>query len=132
LLATIGGPDLGGVGFGLGVDRTVLAVEAEGLAVGDEGRCDVYVVALGAAARKRTVTLLRDLRQSGVRSDTAYGGQGLKGAMKAADRSGARLALIAGDQDLAKGVAQLKDLNTGEQRAVPLSDVVMTVQEKLQ
>ncbi|MEQ7122961.1 histidine--tRNA ligase [Actinopolymorpha sp. B11F2] len=124
LLATIGGPDLGGVGFGLGVDRTVLAVQAEGLTVGDQGRCDVYVVALGAAARRHTVTLLRDLRQSGVRSDTAYGGQGLKGAMKAAGRSGASHAVVLGDRDLEQGTAQLKDLGTGDQTSVPLGELV--------
>ena len=127
LLATIGGPDLGGVGFGLGLDRTVLAVRAEGLTVADPSRCDVYVVALGAAARRRTVTLLRDLRQAGVRSDTAYGGQGLKGAMKAADRSGAAFAVVIGDRDLAEGTAQLKDLRTGDQAAVPLDQLVQTI-----
>ncbi|HZC26910.1 MAG TPA: histidine--tRNA ligase [Actinopolymorphaceae bacterium] len=124
LLATIGGPDLGGVGFGLGVDRTILAVEAEALVVGDQSRCDVYVVALGAAARRRTVTLLRDLRKAGVRCDTAYGGQGLKGAMKAADRSGAAFAVVLGDRDLEQGTAQLKDLRSGDQSAVPLTGLV--------
>jgi histidyl-tRNA synthetase len=131
LLATIGGPDLGGVGFGLGVDRTILAVRAEGLEVGDQSRCDVYVVALGAAARRRTVTLLRDLRLAGVRSDTAYGGQGLKGAMKAADRSGAAFAVVLGDRDLAEGSAQLKDLRSGDQEPVPLAELVQTVKEKI-
>ncbi len=127
LLATIGGPDLGGVGFGLGLDRTVLAVAAEGLTVGETSRCDVYVVPLGAAARRRTVTLLRDLREAGVRSDTSYGGQGLKGAMKAADRSGAAFALVIGDRDLEQDSAQLKDLRGGGQRPVPLADLVDVV-----
>ena len=131
LLATIGGPDLGGVGFGLGLDRTMLAVEAEGLTVGDRSRCDVYVVALGAAARSRTVTLLRDLRRADVRSDTSYGGQGLKGAMKAADRSGAAYAVVLGDRDLENGTAQLKDLGSGEQSAVPLDNLVPTVSQAL-
>ena len=127
LLATIGGPDLGGVGFGLGVDRTILAVDAEGLEVGDRSRCDVFVVPLGAAARRRTVTLLRDLRRAGLRSDTTYGGQGLKGAMKAADRSGAAFALVLGDRDLEQHVVQLKDLRSGEQTSVPLDDLVAAI-----
>jgi histidyl-tRNA synthetase len=131
LLATIGGPDLGGVGFGLGVDRTVLAVQAEGLDVADRGRCDVYVVALSAAARRHTITLLRDLRRSGVRSDTAYGGQGLKGAMKAAGRSGASYAVVIGDRDLEGGTAQLRDLDTGDQGTVPLGEVVPALVQKV-
>ncbi|WP_020573694.1 histidine--tRNA ligase [Actinopolymorpha alba] len=132
LMATIGGPDLGGVGFGLGLDRTILAVEAEGLTVGDRSRCDVYVVPLGAAARRRTVTLLRDLRQAGVRSDTAYGGQGLKGAMKAADRSGAAFAVVLGDRDLEQQTAQVKDLRSGDQQAVPLDEVVQRLVQAVQ
>ncbi|MBQ6641575.1 MAG: histidine--tRNA ligase, partial [Saccharopolyspora sp.] len=62
------------------------------------------------------------LRAAGIRVDLAYGGKGLKGAMKAADRSGARFALVLGERDLEAGSAQLKDLSTGEQRAVALDD----------
>jgi histidyl-tRNA synthetase len=65
--------------------------------------------------------IARDLRNSGLRADIAWGGRRLKGAMKAADRSGARFALVLGDRDLAAGTAQLKELVTGSQRTVPLS-----------
>lgn len=131
LLATIGGPDLAGVGFGLGLDRTMLAVRAEGLVVGDQSRCDVYVVALGAAARRRAAIMVRDLRREGVRADTTYGGQGLKGAMKAAGRSGAAYALILGDRDLEQGTVAVKDLRSGEQDTVQLDHVVPTVVDAL-
>ena len=124
LMATLGGSPLTGVGFGLGVDRTLLACRAEGLAPWSAARCEVFGVPLGDAARRRLVALAGALRRAGVRVDLAYGGRGLKGAMKAADRSGARYTLVLGERDIAEGAAGVKDMVSGEQRAVPLADVV--------
>ncbi|QGK69640.1 histidine--tRNA ligase [Allosaccharopolyspora coralli] len=124
LMAELGGQELSGVGFGLGVDRTLLACRAEGLDVGSAARCDLYGVPLGDAAKRRLVREAGALRAAGVRVDLAYGGKGLKGAMKAADRSGARFALVLGERDLEAGEAQLKDLSTGEQRSMPLDGLV--------
>ncbi|MER7079604.1 histidyl-tRNA synthetase [Saccharopolyspora kobensis] len=124
LMAELGGQELSGVGFGLGVDRTLLACRAEGLSVGDPARCDVYCVPMGATAKRRLVAAAGGLRAAGVRVDVAYGGKGLKGAMKAADRSGARFALVLGERDIEAGTAQLKELASGEQRAVALENLV--------
>ncbi|WP_243788957.1 histidine--tRNA ligase [Saccharopolyspora gloriosae] len=124
LMAQLGGAELSGVGFGLGVDRTLLACQAEGIQVGDQARCDVYCVPLGESAKRRLVATAGGLRAAGVRADVAYGGRGLKGAMKAADRSGARFALVLGERDVEAGSAQLKDLGSGEQRSVPLDELV--------
>ncbi len=130
LMSELGGQELSGIGFGLGVDRAVLACRAEGLTVGLQTRVDSYLVPLGEAARARCVTLAGELRRSGVRVDFAYGGKGLKGAMKGADRSGARFAVVLGDRDIEAGVAQVKDLSNGEQIAVPLIDLVTVMKEK--
>jgi histidyl-tRNA synthetase len=127
LMAVLGGPPLSGVGYGLGVDRTLLACRAEGVTPWTEARCEVFGVPLGDAARRRLVVLAAALRGAGVRVDLAYGGRGLKGAMKAADRSGARFALVVGERDLAAGQVGLKDLVTGEQSAVPLDGAVDAV-----
>lgn len=124
LMAELGGQELSGVGFGLGVDRTLLACRAEGLPVGDPARCDVYCVPMGETAKRRLVAAAGGLRAAGVRVDIAYGGKGLKGAMKAADRSGARFALVLGERDIEAGTAQLKELASGEQRAVALENLV--------
>ncbi|GLZ34745.1 histidine--tRNA ligase [Lentzea sp. NBRC 105346] len=131
LMEELGGQSLSGVGFGLGVDRTLLACQAEGLTPGDVARCDVFCVPLGDAAKARLVSIAGALRAAGVRVDLAYGGRGLKGAMKAADKSGARFALVLGERDLAEGTIGLKELATGEQRSVPLADVVTAVQDAL-
>jgi histidyl-tRNA synthetase len=120
----IGGPALPSVGWALGVDRTVLALEAEGVTLDIPPTTAVYAVPLGEEARRVLFGVVTELRRAGVATDFSYGGRGLKAAMKGANRSGARYALIAGERDLAEGVAQLKDLESGEQTPVPLTDVV--------
>ncbi|CCF64318.1 histidine--tRNA ligase [Nocardia cyriacigeorgica] len=127
LMAELGGQALSGIGFGLGVDRTVLALAAEGKSAGDPARCEVFGVPLGEAATQRMVVLAAQLRAAGVRVDLAYGGRGVKGAMKAADRSGARFTLVLGDRDLAEHTIGLKDMGTGDQRQIPLGEVVGAV-----
>jgi histidyl-tRNA synthetase len=122
LMAELGGQELSGIGFGLGVDRTFLACRAEGLTPGPERALDAYVVPLGEA-RTRAAVLATELRRAGVRTDLAYGRRGLKGAMKGADRSGAAFAIVIGERDLEAGVAQVKSMDTGEQTAVPLDDL---------
>ncbi|MBW4717030.1 histidine--tRNA ligase [Saccharothrix obliqua] len=131
LMEQLGGQPLSGVGFGLGVDRSLLACQVEGVLPGDVTRCDVYGVPLGDAAKSKLVALSAALRAAGVRFDLAYGGKGLKGAMKGADRSGARFALVLGERDIEAGVVQLKELASGDQREVPLADVVTSVREAL-
>jgi histidyl-tRNA synthetase len=131
LMRQLGGQDLSGIGFGLGVDRTLLALRAEGKNVGQTTRCDVFGVPLGEQAKLRLAVLAGQLRSAGVRVDLAYGDRGLKGAMRAADRSGARLALVAGDRDVEAGTVGVKDLTTGEQVDVPMDSVVAEVLSRL-
>jgi len=124
LSAALGGPDLSGIGYAVGVDRTLLAVRAEGLDLGVAAGVQAFVVPLGAEAKRLAVRLVGQLREAGISADTVYGDRGLKGAMKAADRSGASHAVVIGDRDLAEGVAQLRDLRTHEQVAVPLGELL--------
>ncbi|MGB2950733.1 MAG: histidine--tRNA ligase [Rhodococcus sp. (in: high G+C Gram-positive bacteria)] len=128
LMAQLGGQELSGIGFGLGVDRTMLALAAEGKSAASTARCDVFGVPLGAEAKARIVTIAGQLRGKGISVDMAYGNRGVKGAMKAADRSGARYALVLGDKELAAGTVVLKELATGEQREVPLTEVLAQVE----
>ena len=130
LMAELGGQALSGIGFGLGIDRAVLACQAEGLDVGVGARVSVFFVPIGDAARIQSVTAAGELRRVGIHADLAYGSKGLKGAMKAADRSGAAWAVVIGERDLEAGVAQLKDLTSGDQEAVSLTELVVTLKEK--
>ncbi|MFF5568863.1 histidine--tRNA ligase [Streptomyces sp. NPDC012623] len=127
----IGGPALPSVGWALGVDRTVLALEAEGIALDVPNATSVYAVPLGEEARRTLFALVTELRRAGVAADFCYGGKGLKGAMKNANRSGARYTVVAGERDLAEGVAQLKDMETGEQVPVALDALVTEVTRRL-
>jgi len=131
LMEQLGGQPLSGIGFGLGVDRTILALAAEGKSAATPARCEVYGVPMGDEAKAALVPIAHALRGAGIRVDLAYGGRGLKGAMKAADKSGAAVALVLGDRELEAGEIVLKDLRDGDQHTVPLGDVVARVGEVL-
>ena len=132
LMAQLGGQDLSGIGYGLGVDRTVLALEAEGISLAAaERRVEVYGVALGADAKRRMALLIDELRTAGITADMAYGDRGLKGAMKGASRAGARLALVLGDSELESGTVSVKDMADQSQQPVALADVVTAIKAAL-
>lgn len=131
LMATLGGQPLSGVGYGIGVDRTLLACRAEGIAPWSEARVEVFGVPMGAAAARRLTVVAARLRRAGVRVDLAYGGRGLKGAMKAADRSGARFTLVLGERDIEAGTVGVKDMVSGDQESVALDAVVDDVVARL-
>ena len=122
LMAELGGQELSGIGFGLGLDRTFLACRAEGLTPGPASPLDAYVVPLGAA-RQRAALVVAELRAAGLRTDQVFGERGLKGAMKAADRSGAPVVVVIGERDVEAGVAQVKTMSTGDQVPVPLAEL---------
>ncbi|GAA1256538.1 MULTISPECIES: histidine--tRNA ligase [Streptomyces] len=127
----IGGPSLPSVGWALGVDRTVLALEAEGVELELPSTTSVFAVPLGDEARRVLFSKVTELRRAGVSADFSYGGKGLKGAMKNANRSGARFTIVAGERDLADGVVQLKDMESGEQDAVAVDEIVAVLKAKL-
>jgi len=131
LMQQLGGQDLSGIGFGLGVDRTMLALKAEGKTVGETARVEVFGVPLGDEAKLVLVKLAGLLRAEGIRTDLAYGDRGVKGAMRAADRSGARIALVVGDRDVEAGTIGVKDLTTGEQVDVATDAVIAEVVSRL-
>src|SRR5690606_26178319 len=127
----IGGPALPSVGWALGVDRTVLALEAEGVELELPEATSVFAVPLGAEARRVLFAKVTELRKNGVAADFSFGDKGIKAAMKAANRSGARYALVLGERDLAEGVVQLKDMESGEQTAVGVNEIVAELESRL-
>ena len=121
LMAQIGGPDLSGIGYGLGVDRAVLALEAEGVELeGADSRVDVFGIAIGDDARTTMSKLIDELRAAGVSADMSYGQRGLKGSMKGADRAGAQFALVLGERELEAGEVAVKNLADHAQESVAL------------
>ena len=121
LMAQLGGSELSGIGFGIGVDRCVLACEAEGIALPDSSALDLFIVPISSSAKGGAVLLAERLRSAGLQVDIAYGDRSLKGGMKAADKSSARFSLVLGDDEVASDLASLKNMKTGESRSVTIS-----------
>jgi histidyl-tRNA synthetase len=126
LMAELGGSDISGIGFGLGIDRILLACEAEGLlneenSLNSLNSLDLFLISLGEENKDYVVKLLNDLRNGGVSADMAYGDRALKGAMKAADKSGAKFAVVIGDGEISSGKCSLKDMKSGESKEVRLT-----------
>jgi histidyl-tRNA synthetase len=131
----IGGPSLPGIGFAVGLDRIVLAIESERDAPDTHAEpglaCQVFGVPLGEDAHADVLSLITTLRRAGVRADMSFGGRGLKGAMKAADRSGARFAVLIGPAERNAGLVQVKDLKSGDQEHVAATSAADWLQDKL-
>jgi histidyl-tRNA synthetase len=123
LLAELGGPDMPGVGFGLGIERLLLLMESSGIEPAPAPGPDVFVVYVGGAAKlvaQRTVT---ELRRAGYYAELDSAARGVKAQFKYANRTGARYALTIGDEEIRTGLAPLKDMATGEERGVALDKV---------
>jgi len=126
LMAELGGADISGIGFGLGVDRILLACEAEGLFDAEviPGNLKVYLIALGVESKSVTIKLLNELRNAGIASDMAYGDRALKGAMKAADKSGAQYCVVLGENEISSGKFEIKEMKTGTVKEVTLTTLI--------
>jgi histidyl-tRNA synthetase len=123
LMETLGGADLSGIGFGLGVDRILLAAEAEGILVANQFASDLFIIPLGHAAKEKALSVAQDLRQSGFKVEIAFGDRALKGAMKAADKSGSAFAIVLGETELSSGSVELKRMKDGELSSVKISEL---------
>ncbi|MDQ5816110.1 MAG: histidine--tRNA ligase, partial [Actinomycetota bacterium] len=124
LSESLGGPPLPGIGFALGLDRILLAQPA---AEGVDAPVQAFVVALGEEATRAAFRIVTDLRSTGIGADMDHNGRGMKGQMKGAARSGARYAVIVGDDELSAGEATIRDMTSGEQGRVPFAEIARSV-----
>ena len=126
LVEQLGGPPTPGMGFGAGIERMLLIMEAQGAA--PPAACEmVYIAAADEGSRKAALRALRELRGAGIAADMDYTARSLKTQMKEADRLGCRQVVILGEQELAAGTATVRDMATGEQRQVGLGDLARTL-----
>lgn len=125
LVAELGGPDTPGIGFALGLDRTLLACDAEGVFDAPESRVDVFVV--DATGGQHATEICAELRTSGVGCDRAYDGKSMKSQMKSADRVGAALAIIIGEDEHTNRNAIIRTMKDGSQLSVPRDDLIQQV-----
>lgn len=120
LMNSLGGAEVSGIGFGLGVDRILMACQAENCLPASINQLDLFIVPITDKGKSLGVKLLAGLRASGINCDMAYGDRGLKGGMKAADKSQARYAMVLGDDEVASDKCELKLMSNGEVRSSTL------------
>ncbi|SDI85513.1 histidine--tRNA ligase [Natribacillus halophilus] len=129
LIEDLGGPSISGIGFGLSIERLLMALEARG-ALPDVNRgLDVYLVTVGDVAAEKGAGILRELRAEGLSADKDYLGKKVKAQFKAADRLRAAYTAILGEEELASGMVKLRDMSSGEQEDIPMKRLAAHVRQ---
>ena len=124
LMEQLGGQSLSGIGFGLGVDRALLAAEAEGVIGNDAFVSDLFIIPLGEPAKVKALTIASDLRAHGKTVEIAFGDRALKGAMKGADKSGATHVIVLGEAEISSGTVELKVMKSGQTLSVKIDSLL--------
>ena len=129
LMASLGGSDVSGIGFGLGVDRILMACQAENSLPTVINQIQLFIAPITEAGKAAGFKLLAELREAGITCDMAYGDRALKGAIKAADKSGAKFGLVIGDDEIASGICQLKLMSSGQviSSSLDASDLIQKI-----
>jgi len=124
LMEQLGGQSLSGIGFGLGVDRALLAAEAEGVIGHDSFVPDLFIIPLGEAAKVKALIIAADLRRHGKTIEIAFGDRALKGAMKGADKSGATFVIVLGESEITNETVELKEMKSGQTTSVKIDSLL--------
>ena len=123
LISEIGGPDTPGVGFGLGIERLLLVMEAAGIEIPKVETADVFIACLGDRAKTAGLSIAKDLRAKGIKTCIDVMDRGLKAQLKYSDRLGASYSIVIGDDELDKGVIALRDMKNSSQKEVKIEDL---------
>ena len=121
LVEEMGGKPTPGLGFGLGLDRIMMALEAQQVEFPQLPKCEMYIATMGEEAQKKAFLLLDELHRCGIPADTDLCGRGLKAQMKYAGKIGAKFTMVLGDNELQEGKAEMKNMKTGEKRKIAIS-----------
>lgn len=130
LVEYFGGPEnMSGIGWAMGLERLIIACEAEGIQLADENSLDAYVLCLSDKVRKEVLGIVTELRANGYRTDTDYLGRSYKAQFKTVDRKHARCAILVGNQDIENGTVLIKDVKNQEKYTVALDEIVNKIDE---
>ena len=124
LMAELGGQALSGIGFGLGVDRALLAAQAEGVISQESFVSDLFIIPLGDRAKEKALHIASALRAGGKIVEISFGDRALKGSMKGADKSGARYVVVLGDSEITSGTVEVKEMKTGATSSVKIDSLI--------
>ena len=122
LVEEVGGKPTPALGFGLGLDRILMAMNEMGADFGNGSKCEVYIASLGEAAQMKAFQLTEKMHSCGIAADCDLCARGLKAQMKYADKIGAQYSIVLGDDEIANGKAVLKNMKTGEKKEISLND----------
>ena len=131
LMEILGGQPLSGIGFGLGVDRALLAALAEKTVPESAFTSDLFIIPLGENSRSDALRIAEQLRAANIKTEIAFGDRALKGAMKAADKSGARYVIVLGDAEISSETVELKRMTDGSTRSVKIAQLTSELQRAL-
>ncbi|MDL2318709.1 histidine--tRNA ligase [Eubacteriales bacterium OttesenSCG-928-A19] len=124
LVGELGGPSMPGMGFGMGLERVLMLLEQKGVIIPEPRLFDVYVAALGTDARIPALRLTQLLRDAGLKAEMDHQGRSLKAQFKSADKLGCPQVAIVGGDELARGTVRIRDMQTKEEREIPLAEAV--------
>lgn len=131
LVKEIGGPELPGVGFGIGTERILLELQNQGIAPEEQRVTDVFIASLGEEGRLPAFDLCMDLRNAGIRADWDHLDRSLKAQFRYADKLGVKLIGIMGGDELQKGALRIKNMLDGQEKEVSLKDAVQEIKTLL-
>ena len=124
LVEEVGGPPTPGIGFAVGLERVLLALEKQGLLPSEHDAVDVFVVALGDAAKLSAFKLMQEVRAAKLSAAMDFAGRSMKAQMKQANKKNARFVAILGEDEVREGIVALKDMKTSEQKKVAWKDLI--------
>ena len=131
LAEEIGGARTPGIGFALGMDRIIIALDAQNVTVPTASPVDVYLTVLGDAAMPVAMKLAQQLRENGVKTDLEYKGRGLRAQMRTANKLNARYVVMIGEDEISNEAATVRDMGSGDQQSIAFSQLAETIREKV-
>jgi histidyl-tRNA synthetase len=123
LISEVGGQDMPGIGFGLGMERLLMVMENEKIAILEQRLFDVYFVTMGEEAKKKAFSLVAELREKGLRSDCDHCERSLKAQFKYADKCGAPFVAVIAEDEMKTGAAKVRDMRTGIETNIQFSEL---------
>ncbi len=125
LIEELGGKHMPSLGFAMGLERLLMVMDKQGIEIPNFDECTLYIATMGEGAKEKAFELLKQVRESGMIAETDVIGRGLRAQMKYADKIGAKYSMVLGDNEIEQGVANIKDMETGEQKQVKLDETFL-------